>query len=178
MNTMTIEDPQVLIVDDSENDALLMRTVFQRAGFVQPLRFARDGDEAIAYLRGDGLYGDRSRYPLPTAVLLDLNMPRKNGFEVLEWIRQQPVLKRLRVYILSASSRPEDIERAYDLGANSYLVKPGNLDGLLTLARCLIGWLKLSHYVPVVVESDSFAPFATHNGSLVLAATSGHRSVA
>jgi len=156
---MMIEDPVVLLVDDSINDALLMRTVFERAGFVQPLRFARDGDEAIAYLRGDGLYHDRKKFPLPTAVLLDLNMPRKDGFEVIDWIRQQPTLRRLRVYILSASSRPQDIERAYDLGANSYLVKPGNLDGLMTLAKCLVAWLKLNHFAPVREVGDSNAPF-------------------
>ena len=143
---MTITDPIVLIVDDSENDTLLMRTVFERAGFVQPLQFARDGVDAIAYLHGDGAYSDRTRFPLPTVMLLDLNMPRKNGFEVLEWIRQQPALKRLRVYIMSASSRPEDIRQAYDLGANSYLVKPGNLDGLMQLAKALVAWLRLSHF--------------------------------
>jgi CheY-like chemotaxis protein len=156
---MKIEDPIVLLVDDSENDMLLMSTVFQRSGFVQPLQFARDGEDAIAYLRGDGRYADRHRYPLPTTVLLDLNMPRKNGFEVLEWLRQQPELRRLRVYILTASSRPQDIERAYDLGANSYLVKPGNLDGLMDLAKCLIAWLKLAHFAPVDHESESHAPF-------------------
>ncbi len=145
---MTIEHPIVLLVDDSVNDTLLMRTVFDRAGFVEPLRFARDGDEAIAYLRGDGTFADRKKFPFPTVVLLDLNMPRKNGFEVLEWIRQQPALKRLRVYPLSASSRPEDISRAYDLGANSYLVKPGNLDGLMHMATALVAWLKLSHFAP------------------------------
>lgn len=145
---MMIEDPIVLLVDDSKDDALLMRTVFERAGFVQPLRFAGDGEKAIAYLSGHGVHRDRSQFPLPTVVLLDLNMPRKNGFEVLEWIRQQPTLKRLRVYILSASSRTEDIRRAYDLGANSYLVKPGNLTGLMHMAKTLVAWLKLSHFAP------------------------------
>lgn len=162
---MTILDPIVLLVDDSPNDVLLMRTVFERAGFVQPLRFARDGVEAIAYLRGDGAYRDRKQFPLPTVMLLDLNMPRKNGFEVLEWLRQQPTLRRLRVYVLSASSRAEDIQRVYDLGANSYLVKPGNLDGLMHMAKCLVAWLKLSHFAPVVeASSNSSAPFAFTGG--------------
>ena len=159
---MMIEDPIVLLVDDSENDALLMRTVFSRAGFVQPLRFARDGDDAIAYLRGDGLYGNRRQFPLPTIVLLDLNMPRKNGFEVLTWIREQPALRRLRVYIMSASNRAEDIQRVYDLGANSYLVKPGNLDGLMHLAKTLVAWLKLSHFAPLTETSESHSPFGIH----------------
>jgi CheY-like chemotaxis protein len=156
---MIVIDPIVLLVDDSPNDALLMRSVFQRAGFVQPVRFARDGDDAIAYLRGDGRYCDRQQYPLPTTVLLDLNMPRKNGFEVLDWIRRQPAMRRLRVYILSASSRPQDIERAYDLGANSYLVKPGNLEGLMQMATCLVAWLRLSHFAPIVEASNSCVPF-------------------
>ena len=151
---MTIQDPIVLLVDDSDNDGTLMRIVFERAGFVQPLRFARDGVVAIEYLRGDGIYADRTQYPLPTVMLLDLNMPRKNGFELLAWIRQQPVLKRLRVYILSSSSRPEDIEQCYDLGANSYLIKPRNLDGLTHMAKTLVAWLKLSHFAPLTDAAE------------------------
>jgi CheY-like chemotaxis protein len=154
------EEPIILIVDDSENDALLVRTVFGRAGFTRPLQFVRDGVEAVAYLAGDGSYSDRARFPLPAAVLLDLNMPRKNGFEVLGWIRQQAELKRLCVFVLSASNRPEDIRRAYDLGANSYLVKPGNLDGLMHLARCLNAWLKLIEISPVAAGHRSPGPGA------------------
>src|ERR1700722_5166213 len=98
---MTVEEHLVLLVDNSEEDILLMRAVFERAGRAEPFRSVRDGEEAIAYLRGDGAYGDRGRFPLPTALLLDLNMPRKDGFEVLKWIREQPALRRLCVYILS-----------------------------------------------------------------------------
>ena len=143
---MLVEDPIVLLVDDSADDATLVRIVFERAGFVAPLQLAHDGEEVIAYLRGDGDFADRQKFPLPTVVLLDLNLPRQNGFEVLAWIRQQPEHRRLRVYILSASNRAEDIQRAYDLGANSYLVKPSTLDELTTVARCLLAWLKLSHF--------------------------------
>lgn len=163
---MTTTDPIILLVDDSPNDAMLMRTVFQRAGFMQPLQYAVDGDDAIAYLRGDGRYADRNRFPLPTTVLMDLNMPRKDGFEVLDWIRHQPTLRRLRVYILSASSRPQDIDRAYELGVNSYLVKPGRLDELIHLAKCLCAWLKVSHFAPVIEESESRSPFATSDSEL------------
>jgi len=143
---MLIDDPIVLLVDDSEDDALLVRRVFERVGFVSPLYVVGDGDAVIAYLDGTGAYEDRTKFPLPTVVLLDLNMPRKNGFEVLAWIRQQPGLKRLRVYILSASSQPADIQRAYDLGANSYLVKPSTLDELTTMIQGLLAWLRLSHF--------------------------------
>ena len=142
---MIIENPTILVVDDDDCASTLVSTVFERAGLVQPLQFARDGVEAIAYLSGEGVYSDRTQYPLPTAMLLDLNMPRKNGFEVLAWLRQQPALKRLHVYVLSASSQSEDIRRCYDLGANAYLVKPSNLEGLMHQAKCLLAWLKLSH---------------------------------
>ena len=145
---MTIENPIVLMVDDLANEEMLMRIVFERSGFVEPLRFSPGGEEAIAYLRGDDGAPNYKQHGMPTAVLLDLNMPRKNGFDVLKWIRQQPALKNLRVNILSGSDRPEDIERAYDLGADSYLVKPGNLAGSMHLAKTLLEWLKLIHVAP------------------------------
>lgn len=146
---MLIENPIVLLVDDSENDALLVRIAFERAGFVAPLHVVHDGEQAIAYLSGDGVFGDRAKFPLPTALLLDLNMHRQNGFDVLVWVRKQPELKRLCVYILSASSQPVDIHLAYDLGANSYLVKPGTFDEMKGMARGLLAWLKLSHFCGV-----------------------------
>lgn len=145
---MTNEDPLVLLVDDLDNDGHLMRVVFQRAGYVQPLRFAPGGEEAIAYLRGDDGACNYKESGMPVAVLLDLNMPRVNGFQVLEWIRQQPGLRQLRVYILSASSRSEDIEHAYALGADSYFVKPSNLAELTHFAQSLLAWLRLSHFAP------------------------------
>ena len=143
---MLPETPTVLVVDDCEEDALLMRIVFERAGFLLPPQFVVDGDEAIAYLQGDGRYRDRAQHPLPSVILMDLNMPGKDGFEVLEWIRAQPAFKRLHVYILSASNRTEDIERAYDLGANSYLVKPGTLAALEQMASRLGAWMTLSRF--------------------------------
>ena len=146
---MIVDNPTLLVVDDDDCASLLVSTVFARAGLVQPLQFARDGVEAIAYLSGEGIYADRAQFPLPTAMLLDLNMPRKNGFEVLQWLRQQPALKRLHVYVLSASSQQEDIQRCYNLGANAYLVKPGNLEGLMQQANCLLAWLKVSHIAPL-----------------------------
>lgn len=141
-----IAEPVVLLVDDCEDDALLMRVVFKRAGFTQKLQRANDGEEAVAYLGGEGDYADRVRFPWPDVVLLDLNMPRLNGFEVLAWMREHGTFKRTHVHVLSASSRSEDIARSYELGVNSYLVKPGNLDGLVTMARCLFAWTRISHF--------------------------------
>ena len=139
-------EPVVLIADDCETDVLLMRSVFRGAGFTQPLQFAQDGEEAMAYLRGDGAYRNRAQFPLPSVLLLDLNMLRKNGFDVLAWLQDQSALKRLPVYILSASSRPEDIERAYDLGAHAYLIKPCSLDSLALMAKQLFAWIKINQY--------------------------------
>ena len=164
---MMIENPIVLIVDDCEADVLLMRIVFERAGFILPMQVARDGVEAISYLKGAGDYGNRKLFPLPTVMLLDLAMRRKNGFEVLTWIRQQPTLRRLQVHVLSESNRPEDIRCAYDLGANSYLVKPGNLEGLTQMAKTLFAWLRRSHFAPLDRNGQSYEPilappFITH----------------
>lgn len=141
---MNAPAPVVLIADDCETDSLLIRSAFRAAGFTQPLQFAQDGEQAMAYLRGDGAYCNRAQFPLPSVLLMDLHRLRKNGFDVLSWLQGQPALKRLPVYILSASSRPEDIERAYDLGAHAYLVKPCSLDSLSLMAKQLSAWLKIN----------------------------------
>jgi CheY-like chemotaxis protein len=139
----------ILLVDDSENDLFLMRAAFKKAEFNSPLQAVQNGEEAIAYLKGEGIYSDRNQYALPAVMLLDLNMPRKNGFEVLQWVRSQPVFKRLSVIILTASLRGEDVERAFDLGANAFLVKPATLDQLITMIRRLRDWLEINHFPPL-----------------------------
>jgi CheY-like chemotaxis protein len=138
--------PTILLVDDSENDRLLMRMAFRKAEISLALQEVHGGIEAIAYLKGEGHYGDRSRFPLPVLMLLDLNMPMQDGFDVLAWVRSQTGLKRLSVIVLSASMRSEDIERAFDIGANSYLVKPANLEALTEMVRCLREWMGINHY--------------------------------
>ena len=140
------ENRTILLVDDSENDLCLMRIAFEGAGLKQTLKEVHNGDEAIAYLQGEPPFDDRTKFPLPAAMLLDLNMPRRNGFEVLEWLRAQPVLKRLTVIILTASLREEDVDRAFDLGANSFLVKPSSIEDLTSIGRCLRDWLGCTHF--------------------------------
>ena len=140
----------VLLVDDSENDLKLMEVAFQKAGFDSPLQMVHDGEEAIAYLKGEGPYADRNKFPLPGVILLDLNMPMKNGFDVLDWLRsQRQAFKRISTIILTASMRAEDVERAFDLGANSYLVKPSTLEELIAMIRCLRDWLQINHFPPL-----------------------------
>ena len=133
------ERQTILLVDDSEDDIFLMRMAFKKAEFNPPLQEVHNGEEAIAYLKGDGIYGNRDQYPLPAVMLLDLNMPMKNGFDVVAWVRAQPAFNRLSIIVLTASTRLDDVERAYDLGAKSYLVKPVGFEALVELVKTLPG---------------------------------------
>jgi len=136
---------RVLIAEDDPSDVFLLERAFQAAGIPASLHFVRDGQEAIDYLGGEADYSDRTAYPLPDLMLLDLKMPRLNGFDVLEWLRKQPGLKRLLVTILTSSDQSTDINRAYDLGANSYLLKPHRSDQLTELVQRVEGyWLDLN----------------------------------
>jgi len=144
----------ILLVEDDPNDVLLIRRAFRKSDVVNPIQVVGDGEEAIAYLSGRGPYADRERYPLPVLLLLDLKLPRKSGFEVLEWLRQQPGLKRLPVAVLTSSAETPDINRAYDLGANSYLVKPVRFEGLLRMVQTLnLYWLIINEK-PDLVEIE------------------------
>lgn len=143
------DNDTILLVDDSENDLILMRRAFQKAEFNIPLQEVHDGEEAIAYLKGEGLYSDRRRFPLPVVMMLDLNMPRLNGFDVLAWVQTQPALKHLSVIILTASIRMEDVEESFDLGAHSFLVKPASMEKLVAMIRCLRDWLQYNHFPPL-----------------------------
>ena len=113
---------------------------FAKLGVRTCLRFVRDGQEAIDYLLGQGQFANRSTYPGPSLLLLDLKMPRKNGFEVLEWIRQQPGLRALRVVVLTSSDHIPDVNRAYQLGANSFLVKPVDFPHFVEMTDALKGY--------------------------------------
>jgi CheY-like chemotaxis protein len=148
------ETQTILLVDDSEDDIFLVRIAFTSAKIDNPIQEVHNGDEAIAYLQGEPPFDDRRRFPLPAVMLLDLNMPMRNGFEVLKWLRAQPGLKRLTVIILSASLREEDVDRAFDLGANSFLVKPSSIEGLTSIGRCLRDWMSCTRF-PQLEEAVS-----------------------
>ena len=125
-------DP-ILLVEDNPNDVLLIRRAFSKVNILNPLNVVGDGEKAIEYLAGANEYADRARFPLPLVILLDLKLPRKSGHEVVDWLRAQPVLRRIPVVVLTSSSMKSDVERCYDLGVNSYLVKPVNFDDLRAL---------------------------------------------
>lgn len=136
----------ILLVDDSEDNLFLMKAAFKMAKCEHPLQEVHNGDEAIAYLKGEGLYADRDKFPLPTLMLLDLNMPKKNGFDVLTWVRAQPGLRRLPVIILTSSMRGDDVAHAFDLGATSFLVKPISLEILAAMLRSLCDWIEYNQF--------------------------------
>jgi CheY-like chemotaxis protein len=138
----------ILYVEDEEADVELLQHVLEKLGIRNPLQTVKDGSLAKDYLAGSGPFGDPGRYPLPSLVLLDLNLPCWSGFEVLEWIRQQPQLRRVPVVVLSSSNRPDDIARAYDVGANCYLVKPNALPELTELVRALHDFWLLHNRFP------------------------------
>jgi CheY-like chemotaxis protein len=139
------DEAVILLAEDREDDVLLVRKAFERGAINNPLQVVRDGEEAMAYLSGEGKYSNRAEYPLPDLILLDLKMPRVDGFDVIRWIRRQPQFSSLRIVVLTSSDAIPDVNRAYALGANSFLVKPLDFENFVETARVLkTYWLRLS----------------------------------
>jgi CheY-like chemotaxis protein len=140
----------VLYVEDDENDFDLLKVAGQRCGTPFSLQHAADGEQAIAYLEGAGAFADREKYPFPDLVLLDLKMPKLDGFEVLQWIRSNPLTSSVPVVVLAGSSFRADIRRALELGANSYAAKPAKLEELEVLIDQIADvWLAREEVPPV-----------------------------
>lgn len=145
----TSSQVSILVADDDAQDTMLVRLAAQRASLGLRLDVVKDGEEAIDYLMGRSAFADRQTYPFPSMMLLDLKMPRLNGFDVLNFVRSQPGLRQLPIVIFSSSDDPKDIRRAYDSGANSYLCKPHSNDDLSALLRALEEyWCKFNHFPP------------------------------
>lgn len=139
------EHAVILLAEDEEDYVLLIRHAFSRANIPNPLHVVWNGQEAISYLKGEGKYSNREEYPLPDLFLLDLKMPRVNGFEVLQWVRQQSSLSSLRILVLTSSDEIRDVNEAYRLGANSFLVKPLDFEDFASLSRLINEfWLRAS----------------------------------
>lgn len=139
--------PVILVAEDDEDYVLLIRQVFAKAHIPNPIYVVWNGEEAIGYLKGEGKYSNREEYPLPDIFLLDLKMPRINGFEALKWVRQQPDLAGLRILVLTSSDRSRDVNEAYQLGANSFLVKPLDFHDFTHLSRLIADfWFKASRF--------------------------------
>jgi CheY-like chemotaxis protein len=121
----------LLLVEDNPDDIFLMRRALKKSGLELPVQIVTDGKQALDYLAGTGAYSDRSEFPRPAWVFLDLKLPYFNGFEVLEWIRHDPENQHLDVIILTSSPEDRDKETAQRLGALAYLVKPPTVASLL-----------------------------------------------
>lgn len=130
----------LLLAEDDAVDAMLLERALRRTGSIFQMVRVTNGDELIDYVQGRGAFLDRVRHPAPHLVLLDLKMPRKDGFAVLQWRRETPGGSRVPVIVFSSSSLSQDIDRAYSLGANSYVVKPTAPDRLEAMVRALQEW--------------------------------------
>jgi CheY-like chemotaxis protein len=147
----------VLLVEDDLNDIFLVKRAFKKANIPNPLQVVTDGAEAINYLQGTEKYADRDHYPLPHLIVMDITMPRMTGFEVLEWIKADAVLRRVPVIIVSSSDQAADINRAYELGANAYMIKPVNFRSVETLFQ------SITHYWGLECAKPELEP-ETHGG--------------
>jgi CheY-like chemotaxis protein len=125
----------ILLVEDDENDAMLLKMAFEKNNLLNPIQWVRDGLEAVSYLNGEGTYADRAQHPFPEVLILDLKMPRMSGLELLAWIAEHPSFKIIPTIIMTSSRQEPDIEKAYDLGANTYMTKPCSFDELATMVK-------------------------------------------
>jgi CheY-like chemotaxis protein len=157
-----LQNEFILLAEDDPNDVLLIQRAFQKAGFKNMLKVVRDGEQAIEYLAGRGAYSNRERFPLPYLLLLDLKMPGTDGFEVLQWLRGEPDLKRLLVVVLTSSNLQADVDRAYELGANSYLVKPVEFDEMVDLIqRFETYWTEINRTPSAPASASTLRPETT-----------------
>jgi CheY-like chemotaxis protein len=138
----------ILLVEDNEDDVFLMKRAVKEAGITNPLLVVEDGQQAIDYLAGQGDFADRTRFPVPAVVFLDLKLPLKSGYDVLAWIRgAEAGLDSLIVVVLTSSDQPSDIKKSYQLGANSYLIKPPTASELTEMAKSFKWyWLEYNRY--------------------------------
>ena len=136
------EQALFLLVEDNEDHVVLIRRAFTKSKIVNPVQVVPNGEEAIAYLQGTGRFANRAEFPLPALILLDLKLSGMDGFDVLRWIRAQPSLQAIRVIVLTSSNAIKDVNLAYQLGANSFLIKPVDFDDFVRLTQALQGyWL-------------------------------------
>jgi len=130
----------VLVVEDNEEEVILLQRAFARTGLEIAVQFVANGEEAIDYLSGMDRFADRGTFPEPDIVLMDLKMPRKGGFEVLEWFRNLQEGALIPVIVLTSSTREADVQRAYSLGANTYFTKPTNFEEFQDVIKTLYGY--------------------------------------
>ncbi len=129
----------ILLVEDNEDDAFVIRRSFEKAHVINCLRTVTTGEEAIAYLKGEGVYADRAEHPLPSLLLLDLKLPGIDGFEVLRWIRQQRGFRDLHIVVVTSSADVREVNVAFRLGANAFMIKPVDFMRFAEFSEALSG---------------------------------------
>ena len=142
----------ILLIEDNRMDVELTLDAFKEARLANTIHVANNGQEGLEYMFGRGEYADRQKYPLPHLVLLDLKMPRVDGFEVLRQIKSAPLIKRIPVIILTSSKEEGDRALSYDSGANSYLVKPVSFEGFAEVIKSINGYWLLLNVEPPDLE--------------------------
>ena len=134
----------ILLVEDDENDVLLITRAFKKHYLDKPLHVARNGEDGRAYLSGEGKYSDRQKYPFPDVVITDLKMPKMSGMELLAWLAEHQELRVIPTIMMSASKEDKDVARAYELGANTYMVKPADSDTLAQMVKLIRDYWAMS----------------------------------
>ena len=148
----------ILLVEDELSDANLLRRAFGKAQVLNPIVHLRTGDEALGYLAGVGKYSDRVQHPLPALILLDLKLPGMTGLQLLQWMRTRADVRRIPVVVLTTDATPGTVNAAYDLGANSYLVKPGDPEQIARMAETLQRyWMELNQSPLLVMGAEGQA---------------------
>lgn len=153
MNPLHARPIVILLADDDEEDRMLAAGALEESRVVNDLRFVEDGEELLDYMYHRGKYAEPGSSPTPGLILLDLNMPRKDGREALREIKADPDLRRVPVVVLTTSKAEEDIYRTYDLGANSFITKPVSFEGLVAVMRD-IGryWIEIVELPPESID--------------------------
>jgi CheY-like chemotaxis protein len=155
-----LDVPVILLVEDSEDDVYLIRRAIKNALITNPVKLVRDGEEAVAYLKGEGKFANRTKYPFPSLVLLDLGLPKMDGLSVLRWIREQREFNLMRVVVLTNSLHMNDTKAAYAAGANSFLIKPTDFQESVRLMIAMAG-----QYLPPAFETPDDTGASVENGA-------------
>jgi CheY-like chemotaxis protein len=138
----------VLLAEDEEDDVFFLKRALNKSRITDPLHVVNDGEHAVDYIRGERDYGNRRRHPMPDIMIVDLKMPGKSGFEVLNWLRRESRCRSMPLIILSSSPEPRDIARAYEFGANAYLVKSSDMDHFSAILKDLYEFWKQTAELP------------------------------
>jgi CheY-like chemotaxis protein len=140
----------ILMADDDEDDRLMAKEAFSEVKLLNDFHTVEDGEELMAYLRHEGKFSDPKSSPRPGIILLDLNMPKKDGRQALKEIKEDPLLKHIPIVVLTTSKAEEDILRSYDLGVNSFIVKPVTFDQLIDIMKTLTKyWFEIVELPPL-----------------------------